>query len=122
MVPIRRATSALATRLRSSVRCAMRLIVAAGSRGFLRRRRGVWPPSLTVAPLGTEGSADAVGRPRTGLLGAGPQFGGARLGAAGLLLQLRSQLVAGRGHRAGDLAADRCGGGGVAGAHALRGV
>src|SRR5919107_1865309 len=107
------ASSALAIRLRSSVRCATSVIVAAGSRGGRRRRRR--PDrrggSLTVVP--GEGSAGAVGR--TGLRGTRPQLGGSgfrgpRLGLEGLA------LAVGRGRRREDLTAHRGRLGGVLGA------
>src|SRR3954454_15821305 len=113
-----RASSALATRLRSSLRWATRLILASGSRGARRRRsRGPRPGSLTVVAL--EGSARPV--ERAGLLGAGPQLGGTCLRDTGLLVQLRAQVTGRRGLRGGDdFAADgRGGGGGVAGAHVV---
>src|SRR4051794_12186418 len=103
-VATRRASSERAIRLRSSVRCATRLIVAAASRGGLRRRaRGAWPASLTVVLSGTEGSARAV--VRAGPIGAGAEFGGADLGGPGLLVQLGSQVATGRGYRRNDLTA-----------------
>src|SRR4051812_2747229 len=109
-----RASSALATRLRSSLRWATRLILASGSRGARRRRsRGPRPGSLTVVVL--EGSARPV--ERAGLVGAVPQLGGACLRDTGLLVQLRAQVTGRRGLRGGDdFAADGRGGGGVAGA------
>src|SRR3954468_23039607 len=112
-----RASSALATRLRSSLRWATRLILASGSRGARRRRsRGPRPGSLTVVLL--EGSARPV--ERAGLVGAGPQLGGTCLRDTGLLVQLRAQVTGRRGLRGGgDLAADGRGGGGVAGAHVV---
>src|SRR3954447_5428542 len=98
-----RAKSALATRLRSSLRWATRLILASGSRGARRRSRGPRPGSLTVVQL--EGSARPV--ERAGLVGAGPQLGGACLRDTGLLVQLRGQVTGRRGLRGGDdLAAD----------------
>src|SRR5829696_7002816 len=103
-VAISRASSALATRLRSSVRCAISDIVAAASRGS-RRRRSRGP--LTVVLPGAGGSARAVGR--AGLLGPGAQLGRARLGDAGLLVQLGGEVAVGGRRRAGgrdDLAAD----------------
>src|SRR5688572_13016245 len=112
-VAIRRASSALATRLRSSVRWPTRVMVAAASRGGRRRlSRGRPPSSLTVVLPGAGGSAGAVGH--AGLLG------GARLGDAGLLVELRGQVAGGRGgrrRRGDDLAADGGGLGGVLGAH-----
>src|SRR3954454_12235520 len=104
-VPRISASSALATRLRSSLRCAMSVIVAAASRGGRRRRRGR-PPSVT------ERSEAAVGR--AGLVGAGAQLGGPCRRGGGLGLGLGGG-VHGRRRRAGrrrDLA-DRRGGGGV---------
>src|SRR5919107_3000688 len=86
-VAISRASRALATRLRSSVRCAISDMVAAASRGA-RRRRSRGP--LTVVLPGTAGSAGAVGR--AGLLGPGACLGRARLGDARLLVQLRRQV------------------------------
>src|SRR4051812_39341553 len=77
-VATRTTSNATATRLRNSRRCAIRLIVAAGSRGARRR------PALTAAPPGN-GSGGGVGdgggggtrpRPRLG----SPDLGGARLG------------------------------------------
>src|SRR4051794_23923057 len=91
-VAISRASSALAMRLRSSVRWATRLIVASGSRACRRRRSLGRPPSLTGAYLARR-SAGAVGR--AALLRAGPQLGGARLGGAGLLFQSGAQVIAG---------------------------
>src|SRR3954464_14630405 len=83
-----------AMRLRSSVRWATSVIVAAGSRGALRRRRrGPRPASLTVVLSGPEGSVRAVAR--AGLLGTGAQLGGAELGGPGLLVQLGGQVTAG---------------------------
>src|SRR3954453_8175835 len=76
-VAIRMNRSARATRLRSSRRCAMRLIVAAASRGGRRRRRGR-RTSLTVVPFPRERS-DAAG-----LIGPSAQLGGACLRGAGL--------------------------------------
>src|SRR3954470_9078185 len=104
-VPRISASSALATRLRSSLRCAMSVIVAAASRGGRRRRRGR-PPSVT------ERSEAAVGR--AGLVGAGAQLRGPCLRSGGLGLGL-GRGVDGRRRRADgrrDLA-DRGGGGGV---------
>src|SRR4051794_19575079 len=72
--------SASATRLRSSRRCAIRLIVAAGSRGGRRRRPGL----VTVGPNREERSGAAVGDAR--LIGAGPQLRGTGLGGACLRL------------------------------------
>src|SRR5215217_404666 len=122
-VAISSASSALAMRLRSSVRWATRVIVASGSRGA-RRRRGLGgrAPSLTVVLPGRRRSAGAVGR--AGLLGAGPQLGGTRLGSAGLLVQLGGQVTVGgrgRGGGGGELAADR-GLRGVLGANGRAGV
>src|SRR5215208_4896741 len=79
-VATRSATSAFAMRLRSSVRCAINDIVASGSRGGRRRRmRDAEPAWVTVVLPGRGGSAGgAVGR--AGLLGSGPELGGARLG------------------------------------------
>src|SRR4051794_37381200 len=89
------ARSALAMRLRSSVRCATRVIVASASRGGRRRRtRGRRPGSVTVVLPGTVASAGAVGR--AGLVRPGAELGGADLGDPGLLVQLRGQVV-GRG-------------------------
>src|SRR5215213_4816826 len=100
------ASSAFAMRLRSSVRCAISVIVAWASRGGRRRRtRDPRPASLTVVLPGRGGSAGAVGR--AGLLGAGAELGGAGLGDPGLLVQLRGQVIARRGRGAGDLTADR---------------
>src|SRR5829696_5361731 len=104
-VAISRASRALATRLRSSVRWATSDMVASASRGA-RRRRSRGP--LTVVLPGAGGSAGAVGR--AGLLGAGAQLGRVRLGGAGLLVQLSGQVTAGRrggGGGGDDLAADR---------------
>src|SRR4051794_11887495 len=106
------AKSALAMRLRSSVRCAISDIVACASRGGRRRRRRV--ASVTVVRPARGGSARAVGR--AGLLGAGAELGGAGLGDACLLLQLRRQVAGGRRCGGDDLAADRRRGGGVLGA------
>src|SRR3954453_19803966 len=106
-VPTSRASSALATRLRSSVRCAISAMVAAASRGW-RRRRSRGP--LTVVLPGAGGSAGAVGR--RGLLGPGPQLRRVRLGEAALLDQLGGQVAVGGRRRGGgrdDLAADRRG-------------
>src|SRR4051812_27601860 len=101
-----RASSPLATRLRSSVRCAMRVIVACASRGgFRRRSRDRRSDSLTVVVPGTAGSEGAVAR--AGLIGAGPELGGARLGDPRLLVQLRGQVTAGGRGGSDDLAADR---------------
>src|SRR6476619_7075760 len=102
------ARSAFATRLRSSVRCAISDIVASASRGGRRRRRRV--PSVTGVLPGPGGSAGAVGRAR--LLGPGAELRGASLGDACLVLELRGQVTGGRrrrGARGGgdDLAADR---------------
>src|SRR5690349_22194101 len=111
------ASSALAILLRSSVRWATRLIVASAS---LRRRGFRVRCSVTVVlprrggserPLGPRGVGRGGVRPR--LVGPGPQLGGARLGQAGLLEQLRGQL-AGRRGRAG-----RGGGGRRRGRHDL---
>src|SRR4051812_1157435 len=88
-VAITMAISAFPTRLRSSRRCAMRVIVASGSRGLRRRRALRGACSLTGAPPGRQWSAGAVGRTGAGLLGAGAQLGGARLRGPGLGLQLR---------------------------------
>src|SRR4051812_15498501 len=106
-------SSAIATRLRSSRRCAIRLIVAAASRGGRRRRPGL----LTVGPSPGERSAATVGHVR--LVGAGPQLGGAglgraRLGLGGLGRELGGQVTGGRrglrsdhgGGRGGVLPAD----------------
>src|SRR3954464_7281621 len=113
-----RARSAFATRLRSSVRCAISDIVASGSRGRRRRRtRGPRPASVTVVLPGAGGSAVAVGR--AALLGAGAELGGARLGDPCLLVQLRAQVTAGRRRGRGggnDLAPDGSDRGGVLGA------
>src|SRR3954469_14469478 len=113
-----RARSAFATRLRSSVRCAISDIVASGSRGGRRcRTRGPRPASVTVVLPGAGGSAVAVGR--AALLGAGAELGGARLGDPRLLVQLRGQVTAGRRRGRGggdDLAPDGSDGGGVLGA------
>src|SRR3954451_18560559 len=112
------ARSALATRLRSSVRCAISDIVASGSRGRRRRRtRGPRPASVTVVLPGAGGSAGAVGR--AALLRAGAELGGARLGDPRLLVQLRGQVTAGRRRGRGggnDLAPDGSDRGGVLGA------
>src|SRR5688500_6278749 len=121
-VAIRTASRALAMRLRSSVRWATRVIVACGSRGVRRRRtRAPRPASLTVVPPGAGGSADAVDR--AGVVGAGPELGGAQLGGAGLVLQLGGQVTT-RGRPRGQLTADRrclggVLGGDVVGLHAL---
>src|SRR3954453_21205580 len=105
-VATRRASSERAIRLRSSVRCATRVIVAAASRGGLRRRaRGAWPASLTVVLSGTEGSARAV--VRAGLIGAGAELGGADLGGPGLLVQLGGQVTAGGADGRSDAAHGR---------------
>src|SRR6476469_4439607 len=98
-VATRRARSALAIRLRSSVRCAISDIVASASRGGRRRLRRV--PSVTVALSGTGGSAGAVGR--AALLGTGAEFGGAGLGDPCLLLELRGQVAGRRGGGGDDL-------------------
>src|SRR3954447_24122067 len=93
-------------RLRSSVRGATSVIVASGSRAVRRRRnRGRRGASLTVVLPGPGGSAGAVGR--AALLGAGPEFGGARLGEASLLVQPGGQVTVGRGSGGDDLTADR---------------
>src|SRR3954470_23823751 len=111
------ARSALAIRLRSSVRCAISDIVACASRGGRRRRRRR-VASVTVVRPERGGSAGAVGR--AGLLGAGAELGGARLGDACLVLQLRGQVTAGRGRGGGDdLAADGRRGRRVLGAHVV---
>src|SRR3954454_19018366 len=92
-VPISRNSSDLAMRLRSSVRCAMSVIVACGSRGARRRRnRDRRWASLTVVLPRTGGSEGAVAR--AGLLGAGAQLGGAGLRDPRLLVQLRRQVAA----------------------------
>src|SRR5687768_7870095 len=97
------ASSAFAMRLRSSVRCAMRVIVACGSRGALRRRRRTpRPASLTVVLPGEWGSARTVDR--AGLLRAGTQLGGAELRRPGLVLQLGGQVGV-PGQRGGELGA-----------------
>src|SRR5689334_19842827 len=112
------ASSALAIRLRSSVRCAISDIVASESRGGRRRRRR--GPSVTVVLSGRGGSARAVGR--ACLLGAGTQLRGTRLGDPRLLEQPGAVVAHGR-RRRDDLAADRGGLGGVARAQpAGRGV
>src|SRR3954470_19908777 len=90
-VAIARTSSTSAIRLRSSRRCAIRLIVAAGSRGGRFFRPGL----LTVGPLPGERSAATVGHAR--LLGPGAQLRGAGLGRARLRLgglgrQLRGQV------------------------------
>src|SRR5690242_20405627 len=105
-----RAGSALAIRLRSSARRAISDIVAAGSRGGRRRRP--LGPTVTVVLPGRGGSVRAVGR--AGLLGAGAQLRGTRLGDPRLLGQLGAVLVARGRRRRDDLAADRGGPGGVA--------
>src|SRR3954447_24781996 len=93
-------------RLRSSVRGATSVIVASGCRAVRRRRnRGRRGASLTVVLPGPGGSAGAVGR--AALLGAGPEFGGARLGEASLLVQPGGQVTVGRGSGGDDLTADR---------------
>src|SRR4051794_29921582 len=118
---IRKASSDLAMRLRSSVRCAMSVIVAWASRGARRRRGRRLACSVTVLLPGGGRSArplaDAL------LVRAGTQGGGARLGQAGLLDQLRREVTgggagrgAGRCGRRDDLGADRCGGRRVLGA------
>ena len=95
------ASRALAMRLRSSVRCAMR-VVACGSRGALRRHRHTpRPASLTVVLPGEWGSARTVDR--AGLLGAGTQLGGAELRRPGLVLVLGGQVGV-LGQRGGELA------------------
>src|SRR5215218_10211394 len=94
-VAISRASSALAMRLRSSVRWATRVIVASGSRGGRRRRDRARGWSVTVVRPAREPSAGAVGR--AGLLGAGPQLRRAGLGDPGLLVQLRGQVTGGGG-------------------------
>src|SRR3954470_3516567 len=96
-VPISSARSAFATRLRSSVRCAISDMVACASRGGRRRRRRV--ASVTVVRPERGGSAGAVGR--AALLGAGAELGGAHLGDPRLLLELRGQVTGGR-RRGGD--------------------
>src|SRR5215212_9811724 len=105
-VATRSATRALAMRLRSSVRCAINDIVASGSRGGRRRRmRDAEPAWVTVVLPGRGGSAGgAVGR--AGLLGSGPELGGAGLGGPGLLVQLRGQVAGGRRGGRHDLGAD----------------
>src|SRR4051795_11928752 len=91
-----RARSALAMRLRSSVRWATRVIVASASRGGRRRRtRGRRPGSVTVVLSGTVASAGAVGR--AGPVRPGAELGGVGLGDPGLLVQLRCQVVGRRG-------------------------
>src|SRR3982751_1511849 len=96
-------------RLRSSVRWATSVIVASGSRAVRRRRnRDRRGASLTVVLPGPGGSAGAVGR--AALLGAGPELGGARLGEAGLPVQLGGAGTLGGGGGSGgggDLTADR---------------
>src|SRR3954469_5379947 len=110
-VAIPMTSSASATRLRSSRRCAIRLIVAAASRGGRRRRPGL----LTVGPSPRERSAATVGH--AGLLGAGPQLRGAGLGRPGLRLGgLRRQLRGQVDRRRGGRGHDRRGLGGVLGA------
>src|SRR5689334_9849098 len=94
-VPISSARSAFAMRLRSSVRCAISDMVAWASRGGRRRRRRV--ASVTVVRLERAGSASAVGR--AGLLGAGAELGGVRLGDPRLLLQAGGQVTGGRRRR-----------------------
>src|SRR6476661_4572117 len=90
------ARSAFATRLRSSVRCAISDIVASASRGGRRRRtRRPRPAWVTVVLSGGGGSARAVGR--AALLGAGAELGGAGLGDPRLLVQLGGQVTGGRG-------------------------
>src|SRR3954467_12441654 len=102
-VPTSSASSAFATRLRSSVRCAISDIVACASRGGRRRRRRV--ASVTVVRLERAGSAGAVGRAAP--LGLGAELGGARLGDPRLLLEARRQVTGGRrGCGGDDLAAD----------------
>src|SRR5688572_20063879 len=102
------ASRAFAMRLRSSVRCAMSVIVACGSRRALRRRtRTPRPAPLTVVLPGAWGSARSVDR--AVLVGAGPE-----LGRAGLVLQLGGQ-VTGRRRTWGQLTADRRHLGGVLG-------
>src|SRR4051794_29910481 len=116
-VAISRARSALAMRLRSSVRCAISDIVASASRGGRRRRRRV--ASVTVVRSERGGSAGAVGR--AALLGAGAELGGARLGDPCLLLELRRQVTGGRRSGSHDLTADGRGLRGVLGADSLTG-
>src|SRR6476620_633001 len=102
-VATRRATSALAMRLRSSVRCAISDIVASASRGGRRRRLRVgW---FTVVRLELGGSVGAVGR--AALLGAGAELGGAGLGDPRLLLEAGGQIAGVRRGGGDDLAADR---------------
>src|SRR5215213_3605750 len=101
------ASSALAMRLRSSVRWATSVIVACGSRGARRRRtRTRRPASLTVVLPGAGRSAGSV---RAGLLGAQTQLGGLRLGRLGLRVQLCGQVARGGrdGGGGGDLSAHR---------------
>src|SRR5690348_12934450 len=130
----RTASRALAMRLRSSVRCATSDIVASGSRGGRRRRRGCVTGCLpargrSARPLGGRrrrgarggggglrrgglggGGLGGAGLLGAGLLGAGAQLGGAGLGGPCLLRQPGGQLGVRGGRAAGgchDLAADR---------------
>ena len=87
----RGASSALAIRLRSSVRWATSVMVACGSRraGGARAAAHRRPHSPSSCP--ERGSEGAVAR--AGLIGAGPRLGRARLGEARLLVQLTSRSL-----------------------------
>src|SRR4051794_27181738 len=112
-------STANATRLRNSRRCAIRVIVASGSRGGRRLRPDVLTgePSWGYRSGATVGHAGLV-RPRAQLGRAGLQ--GARLGLGGLGGVLGGQVgLRRRGGRRDGVGAHRRGGRGVLGAHVV---
>src|SRR3954463_9506238 len=112
-------STASATRLRNSRRCAIRVIVASGSRGGRRLRPDVLTgePSWGYRSGATVGHAGLV-RPRAQLGRAGLQ--GARLGLGGLGGVLGGQVGRRRrGGRRDGVGAHRRGGRGVLGAHVV---
>src|SRR3954449_297313 len=123
-VPMSTNSSAIPTRLRSSRRWLIRLIVAAASRSGRRARRELDRPAVLTGGRSTAmGSATLVRGGGAGLLGARPGLGvtGLRGGGLGLVVDRAGR---GRGGRRQDLAGDRGGrglvlGGDVVVLHAL---
>src|SRR3954452_15919282 len=112
-VPISTNSRAMPTRLRSSRRWPIRVIVAASSRGRRRERRSRDRPAGVTGGTSPAGSAAVVGGGRASLLGTRPGLGGARLRGAGLGLVVHRT----RGDRRGlDLPGHRGGLGLVLGA------
>src|SRR3954447_17036377 len=114
-VPIRMNSSAMPTRLRSSRRWPIRLIVAAASRSGRRVRRELDRPAVVTGGRSTAVRSAALVR-GAGLLGAGPGLGGAGLRRGGLGLVVDRPGGDRRCGRRQDLAGDRGGRGLVLGA------